>query len=232
MININIETLNMLERRIHETLSVQSQTRDTIRIIKAAELCGCSVSKISKFAKKLGFTNYKQYLDFLYGKTIPEANHSRELTRLRRFIEDFDHSKAKELVELIRRHEKIVLFGYGPSLLCAQYFEYRLRTCTDKTAIAAADELSVATMNDNKTLLLIFTVTGRFRSFADIYRNARQKGANVALIIEEYNTEIWNDCDKIFCLCPNAQSAGLRPYEKNRTILFIFMEEVIRELTA
>ena len=232
MININFEALNPLERKIHETLSTHSKTVESIRLTKAAQLCGCSVSKISKFAKKLGFSGYKQYLDFLYGKVLPEADTSCELTRLRKFIDAFDHGKAQELVELIRSHEKIVLFGYGPSLLCAQYFGYRLRTCTDKTAIAVPDELSVTTMTDEKTLLLIFTVTGTFRSFADIYRKAKRKSANVALIIEEYNTAICNDCDKIFYLSPKAQSADLFPYEKTRTVIFIFMEEIIRYLSS
>ncbi|MDA3956233.1 hypothetical protein, partial [Oceanispirochaeta sp.] len=108
MININFNTLNPLEKRIHDTLSTYSKTVDTIRITQAAEFCGCSVSKISKFAKKLGFINFKQYLDFLYGKDLTNVHQSSELVRIQNFIADFDREKVEEMIDLINSHEKIV----------------------------------------------------------------------------------------------------------------------------
>lgn len=232
MINIDFNALNPLERKIHATLSEHSKTVDNIRITRAAELCDCSVSKISKFAKKFGFTNYKQYLDFLYGRKLPETNQSSELARLQGVIKEFDHKKVDEMVELICDHDKLVLFGYGPSFICAQYLEYRLRTCTTKVTIAVPDSLSVASLIDEHTLLLVFTVTGTFQSFENIYLDTKQKGGDVAIIAEEYNTSLFNQGDKIFCLTKDAQPSHLRPYEKNRTVFFIFMEEVIRQLMA
>ncbi|SDQ15549.1 SIS domain-containing protein [Pseudovibrio sp. Tun.PSC04-5.I4] len=230
MIKIDFDALNPLELRIHSSLSEHSKTVDTIRIAEAANLCDCSVSKISKFAKKLGFSNYKQYLDFLYGKKLPETNHSSELTRLQHFIEGFDSTKVSEIAELINASDKLVLLGYGPSYLCAQYFEYKLKVCTNKVTIAVPDELSAFSMTDEKTLLLIFTVTGTFKSFEEIYQNTKEKGGDVAIIVEEYNPSIVKQFDKIFCLTNDTQPSDLRPYEKTRTLFFIFMEEVIREL--
>jgi DNA-binding MurR/RpiR family transcriptional regulator len=232
MININFDALNPLELEIHKILSAQCKIVDTIRITMAAELCGCSVSKISKFTKKLGFQNYKQYVDFLYGNDLKVERPSSELARLQDFISSFDRKKVDEMIELINSHDKIVLFGYGPSLLCAQYFEYRLRTCTSKVIIAVPDGLSVATMTDENSLLLIFTVTGSFQSFEDIYHDTKEKGCDVAIVVEEYNAALFSQCDKIFMLAKDPQSSDLQAYEKSRTIFFIFMEEVIQELTA
>lgn len=231
MININFNALNPLELEIHKILSAHSKTVETIRITRAAELCGCSVSKISKFSKKLGFSNYKQYIDFLYGKELKGNGRSSELVRIRNFVDDFDRQKVDEMIDLISGHDKIVLFGYGPSLLCAQYFEYRLRTCTNKAILAVPDGLSVASMTDENSLLLIFTVTGSFQSFEGIYRDTKEKGCEVAIIVEEYNSALFSQCDKIFMLAKEPQSGDLLPYEKSRTIFFIFMEEVIQELT-
>lgn len=180
MITIGFNLLNPLERTIHETLSEYSRTHETIRITEAAEVCQCSVSKISKFSKKLGFTNYKQYLDFLYGKEIEQIQKSSELTRLEHFIRDFDSQQVDEMIELIQSHEKIVLFGYGPSLVCAQYIEYRLRTCINKVIIAVSDDVSVASMTDENSLLLIFTVTGSFQSFEKIYHDTKAKGEKLS----------------------------------------------------
>lgn len=230
MINIDLSVLNPLEQKIHEKLIRHSKEFPNIKINDAAVLCDCSVSKISKFVKKFGFQNYKQYMDFLYGRELTAEQPSDELARIQKFIEHFDDKKVEELLELIERHEKIVLFGYGPSLICAQYFEYRLRTCTNKMIIAVADEISVASMTNESTLLILLTVTGRFQTFENIYNAAKQKGAEVALIVEEYNTELFQQCDRIFLLSEFNQPEDFLPYEKSRTVFFIFLEEVIQKI--
>lgn len=52
------------------------------------------------------------------------------------------------------------------------------------------------------------------------------------MIVEEYNTELFGQCDRIFWLCKYPQPATLQPYEKSRTVFFIFFEEIIQRLIA
>ncbi len=88
---IDLHTLNPLERHIHEVLLAQRDTKGTMRINQAAEICNCSVSKISKFVKKLGFHNYKQYMEFfLNGKDIIGYTSTNEIQRIRSFLDTFD----------------------------------------------------------------------------------------------------------------------------------------------
>ena len=230
MITIDFDALNPLEKQIHKQMIRHSKTMPTIRINQAAAACHCSVSKISKFVKKLGFSNYKQYLAFLYGKDIRAVNGSNELDRVKSFIDTFDPAMTNGLLSLIDSHDKIALFGYGPSLLCARYFEYRFRNCSDKTFMAVSDEVTLNNMMDGSTLLMIITETGRFLSFQDVYTAAKQKGCRVVIIAEEYNTGLFNQCDKIFCLSDTPQSNHLKPYEKSRTLFFIFLEEIVQRL--
>jgi len=96
--------------------------------------------------------------------------------------------------------------------------------------MAVSDEVTLNNMVDESTLLLIITETGRFCSFQDIYAGAKQKGGRVVIIAEEYNTELLNQCDKIFWLSPISQPTHLKPYEKSRTLFFIFFEEIIQRL--
>lgn len=230
MINVNVSNLNILEKQIFDKLQDYSKSNPRFRITKAAELCDCSVSKISKYVKKLGFPNFKQYLDFLYGIEQPKEAFSNELTRLKTFIDDFDSEMVDEFLELIQNHDKIVFFGYGPSLLCAQYFEYRLRTCSNKTIMAVSDEISVTSMVDETTLLVVLTVTGTFHSFEKVYNKAKSRGCEVAIVVEEYNTSLFEQCDKIFWLTKDSQPEHLKAYEKSRTVHFIFLEEVIQKI--
>jgi DNA-binding MurR/RpiR family transcriptional regulator len=157
MINLDLRSLNSLEETIHERMVVRSQSSTTIRIREAAELCGCSVSKISKFVKKLGFRNYKQYLDFLYGRLVDLTEDSDELERIKTFLDNFDKTMVDNLLALIDQYPKIVVFGYGPSMLCAQYFEYRFRNCSDKMVIAVNDEVTVDNIVNESTLLILLT---------------------------------------------------------------------------
>lgn len=232
MINVDFGKLNPLEIQIHNKLNEFAKSADTIRINTAAELCGCSVSKISKFVKKLGFSTYRQYLDFLGGREVPQVNLSNELTRIQQYLNDFNDALVDELLELMDRHNKIVLFGYGPSYLCAQYFEYRLRVVTNKIVIAVSEEMSVASISDKDTLVILLTVTGTFKSFEQIYTTSKSRGCEVAMVLEEYNTEVFNQCDRIFWLCKYPQAEKLLPYEKSRTVFFIFLEEVIQRIIA
>lgn len=230
MINMNTDNLNVLEKQIYEKLLDYSKSNPKFKITQAAQICDCSISKISKFVKKLGFSNFKQYLEFLYGEDISISENSNELNRIQSFIENFDSNLITEFLKLIESHDKIIFFGYGPSLLCAKYFEYRLMTCSNKIVMTVSDEISIASMMDKNTLIVILTVTGTFNSFEKVYADAKVNGCEVAIVVEEYNTSLFEQCDKIFWLSKTPQPSYLQPYEKTRTVFFIFLEEVILKI--
>lgn len=228
--NIDENHLNPLELQIHQTLSAFAQSTEVVRIGQAAEKCGCSVSKISKFVQKLGFDGYKQYMQFLQGREMPQEKESSELSRVRQYIDSFDESMVLELLELMESHNNIILFGYGPSFLCAQYFEYRLRIFSNKIIVALSDEISVASIADDNTLLIIMTVTGSFQSFQNVCAESKKKGCDVVIVAEEYNTNLFGQCDRIFWLSKYPQPSGLLAYEKTRTVFFLFFEEIIQQI--
>lgn len=232
MINIDFNKLNPLEKKISETLVIFSKNASTITINEAAEACNCSISKISKFVKKLGFNNYKQYLDFLYGKELPQKKSYVELDRIKNFIDDFDISLVDNFIELMNSYEKIILFGYGPSFICTQYFEYKLRIHTNKFVISVPDEVSAENLMDNKSLLVIFSTTGKFKSFDRINNIAKEKICETLLIIEEYNASLLTEYNNIFWLSKVPQPDYLKPYEKSRIVFFIFIEEVIQRIIS
>lgn len=231
MNSIDFNRINPFEQQIYDQLLASAKEHPSIKITQAAEICSCSMSKISTMVKKLGFSNYKQFMDFLYGREIPVKKTSSELERLKRFIDDFDSTLVDQFIELMEQHEKIILYGYGPSFICAEYFEYRLRTCSGKF-VQVGDEISFEAMVDQNTLVVVFTTTGTFRSFEDVYRMTKQKGGTVIIIMEEYNTDLLNHCDQIFWLCKYPQAEGLRPHEKSRTVFFIFVEEILHKLLS
>ena len=134
------------------------------------------------------------------------------------------------LLNCMNSYEKIILFGYGPSFIATQYFEYKLRINTNKFVIAVPDEISVESLLDDKSLLVIFSTTGKFKSFERINNLAKEKNCQVLLIVEEYNESLLTNYNKIFWMSKFLQPDNLKPYEKSRIVFFIFIEEVIQRI--
>lgn len=224
---LDINRLNTLEREIYETLTQYAQTNGTLKITEAAELCDCSTSKISKFVKKLGFENFKQFMSFTQGELPVQKKRSNELERIRNFTEHFDMNMVDAFISALAGHERIIILGYGPSYICAQYLEYKLRIHSHKNIVAVPDLISAQNQIDEDTLLVIFSTTGRFTSFSQICEETRQKGGDILLLVEEYYPELLNKYENIFFLTDSTQPVELKPHEKSRTLFFIFIEEVI-----
>lgn len=227
---IDRKKLNPLEQSIYEQLVAYAEENTGIKISEAALYCGCSVSKISKFVKKLGFENFKQFAAFLQGKEPEKKVCSSEMERIRQFTEEFDFHIVENFIEQMERHKKIIILGYGPSYYCAQYFEYKLRLQSDAFIIAVPDLVTAKELMDSATLLVILSATGHFTSFQEICEEARMKGCDTLMIVEEYHADLLEQYENVCFLTHSVQSPELKPYEKSRTVFFIFIEEVIFRL--
>ncbi|MDC7226951.1 MAG: SIS domain-containing protein [Spirochaetales bacterium] len=230
MINIDETKLNNLELKVLKTLSKYSKDNQAPKITEAAALCACSVSQVSKSIKKAGFDGYKQYMRYLYYDDNPQKEIPEELVRIRQFVEEFDVSLADELAKLIISHKKIILFGFGPSFICAQYIEYKLRLCINSFVDVPPDEQSLLNMLDEDSLLIILSTTGRYRSFNEITAKSNGRGADVVIISEEFNPNLMENNSRYIFLSRHNQSNLLEPHEKTRTTFFIFFEEVIKRI--
>lgn len=227
---IDLNKLNTLEYNIYKKLMLYTKDNKNLKISQAADLCECSPSKISKFVKKLGFDNFKQFVNFTKGLEPPSKEYSSELKRIQDFAESFDTKMVDAFVSLLDHHEKIILFGYGPSYICAQYFEYKLRIHSENFVVAIPDMITAMSQLDQTTLLVVFSTTGRFASFKTICDHAKEKNCDILLIVEEYHPQLLDEYDNIFFLTQTTQDPEMAPHEKSRVIFFIFIEEVILQL--
>jgi DNA-binding MurR/RpiR family transcriptional regulator len=230
MFKIDTTTLNDLDRSILDRIAAYSKEHPAPTITEAAAFCGSSASQVSKAVKKAGFGGYKSFIRYLYYGDQPKPETLDELERLKRALEDFDVSIVDEFVSLITSHDRILLFGYGPSSICAQYFEYKLRFCSSAFVSTAPDEQSAQSMLDRSSLLIIFTTTGQYRSFENLTLKAKSKGADVVVVSEEFNPLLMENCNRYFVLTAHKQSDSLKPYEKTRTLFFIFLEQAIQNI--
>lgn len=227
-----LEKLNELELSIHLQLQQHLQTNPDLKIIEASNLCQVSPSKISKFCQKIGFSNYKQYKEFVQTGKIASNSSSFELERLSNYIKSFDNKKATKLARLITKHDRIILHGIGPSLIAVEYFAYRLRIHTKKDIITTSDDFFINTNINNKTLAIIYSVTGTFRSFKPIINTCEGKKTEYIIVCEEQSNQPDFTNKKVLFLTDSTQDMHQLAYEKTRTIWFIFIEEVISKIVS
>lgn len=229
---IQLNRLNDLELRIHQQLTMESQEKPNLTITEAARLTEVSPSKISKLVKKMGFSGYKEYFRFLTGKELVKRKKmNSEFARIQEFMENFDESAVDYLVDLIQQSEKILLFGYGPTNFCMEYFEYKLNFTLNKNVIRVSQPTLIPDLLTKDSLLLIFSVAGKFASFDPLFEEAKKHQAKSLLVMEELNTDLSLDASEIIFLTKSHQDEQLKSHEKTRTILLMFIEEVIRKLS-
>lgn len=234
MINVNTNKLNEVELLVHNKLSKIIPNNANIKILEAANYCEVSPSKVSKLVRKLGFETFKQYKQFFSGQQIPIENkkNSSELDRLKNFIENFDSVLIDNFLDLFIKYDRIVLFGLGPSFIAIEYFAYKLTLVSGKNIFVAQNESYAQHLVDEETLLIVFSVTGKFTSYENLINGVKSRGANILMILEEYNTSLALEIDNIFYLTNSTQDENLLPFEKTRTTFFIFIEEIIARLMA
>ncbi|WP_316633896.1 SIS domain-containing protein [uncultured Flavobacterium sp.] len=225
---VNKDLLNSLEKNIYSILIKEIKQNNTLSIIDAASICGCSPSKISKFVQKLGFKNYKEYLAFISGNAFTVIPNENE--RLNKFLDNFNSEIIEHFAAYLQKFEKIILFGYGPSFIAGQYFEYKLRNLLEIPICAVAHETSINDLLSKNNLVIIFSVTGQFKSFKELYENVILKNSKVAFILEEGRTEFLETYDYTITLSNYLQNPELLPHEKTRTTFFAFIEAVIKQL--
>jgi DNA-binding MurR/RpiR family transcriptional regulator len=96
-----------------------------------------------------------------------------------------------------------------------------------KNIITTNDELTAKRFFRKGVLLVIFSATGRFKSFAGLNQEAKRKGCKVLLVLEEYNRGMLAEFSHVLFLTDSFQNESLKPYEKSRAVFFIFIGEVL-----
>lgn len=225
---MKLDKLNTLEKSIHEILTREIKNNNKLKIVDAALLCDVSPSKISKFITKLGFANYKQYRLYITGDQINYK--SSELVRIKSYINTFNYKKVEKLATIINQSERILLHGIGPSLICVDYFAYRLQLNTKHNIQTSSDYFYLENNLYRNSLLIIYTTTGTFSSFENLITLCKKKHAKYIIICEEHNEIAYVENKNIIYLTNDNQENKQLAFEKTRTLWFIYIEEVISYL--
>ena len=171
-------------------------------------------------------------MHYVSGKSEPKMPINEEFDRIRSFLESFDRGLVDYMVQQIMSYPRIILLGYGASYDALLYFESKLRILAHKNALTMQDDHSVINSLDENTLLMCFTLSGKYKSFDKVHAAAKEKGAYMMVVAEEYNLDVMRKYENVVLLTQTVQPYRWRFHEKSRIIFFILFEEVMRKIVG
>lgn len=203
-----------------------------MNISELAIFCGVSVSKISKYSKKLGFNGFK---DFIFQLKI-DYNNSRDKggafdyqkDKINLFFEDYNPEIVENIQNIIMNSNKIYLFGRGPSHNVCEYYTPRLRVATGKNFISDYDEylfdLDYFNQNENdKKTAIILTVSGKSKKVHEMLKICNDRNITTICISSYYNDKLAKNSTEYLSLI-NRKEVFDKSVIRGRTLFFIFLE--------
>ncbi len=228
--------LNSRDIEISHKIEENIKHIDDISIAKLADLCNVSPSKITKYAKKLGFNGFKELqFQLKQDKNFDTKNNSvieSERKKIEKFFNDISQESLDMLCKEISRANKIYLFGRGPSLKVCEYYTPRLRVATNKNIIANYDEYIFDLdylMEHPKKLMIVLTVSGKNNKVHEILKICKENNIKTICISAYKNDKLKKESDHHINLLDRKEVFDPSLY-KGRTLFYLFFEILTQEL--
>lgn len=230
------DELTATEIGISDTISEHLDEVPTLTITKLANLCGVSPSKITKYAKRLGFNGYKEFQYQLkndrYKTDDKGSAFEYQRDKILQFFDSFSTSKLEQLKQLIYTSDKTYLFGRGPSLRVCEYYEPRLRVAANKNIVSNYDEylfdLDVAHASSEQKLMIVLTVSGKSKKVSEVLQTSRKRNMKTVCISAYYNQKLETESDLYINLLDRKEIFD-KSLIRGRTLFYIYFEILTQE---
>ncbi|MCC0784448.1 MurR/RpiR family transcriptional regulator [Clostridioides sp. ES-S-0108-01] len=199
---------------------------EDITILELAEICYTSPSTISRFVKKLGYSNFNEFKM----KCIERKNLGTEILSdnvknisfnskndkdvlidlvdsinisLREFVEKLDLNEIDRLVNMIHNYEDIYFFGFHLSGYFMQHLQYNLFNLGKYVNFASQERSQerLANQTNENSLSIIFSVDGNFiRQKSQIFYSLKENRGKIVLVTQNPALKMASQCDYVIYL--------------------------------
>lgn len=228
--------LNSRDIEISHIIEDNIKNVENLSIAKLAELCNVSPSKITKYAKKLGFNGFKELqFQLKQDKNFKNKDNSiieSERLKIEKFFNDISQDDLDLLCKEISRANKIYLFGRGPSLKVCEYYTPRLRVATNKNIIANYDEYIFDLdylIEHPKKLMIVLTVSGKNNKVHEILKICKENNIKTICISAYKNDKLKKESNYHINLLDRKEVFDPSLY-KGRTLFYLYFEILTQEL--
>ncbi|MFA9464563.1 MAG: MurR/RpiR family transcriptional regulator [Velocimicrobium sp.] len=192
IIEANYGNMTMVEKNIANFFISNKEEKDFSAKSIAEELF-VSESSLSRFAKKMGYLGYREFIYHYQDTFLKEEVRVQEDTKevlntyqelLNKSYSLINEEQLARVVTLISKKKRIYVYGLGSSGLVAQEFKLRfMRLGLDVEAITDFHQLMMNAVRLNKECLVIgISLSGSTKEIIDSLLQAKEKEATTIFI--------------------------------------------------
>ena len=201
IIDLHFEELTELEQEIARYFLQAETIQDDLSSQQVTQKLHISQAALTRFAKKCGFTGYREFVfQYQHQASKPDTHshkHSpltkrvlRSYSNLREQTQDLiDEAQLERVAQLIENAERVYFFGTGSSGLIAREMKLRfMRLGVVCEALTDQDGFAWTTsIMDENCLVLGFSLSGTTQSVLDSLLDAKEMGAKTILFTSAPN---------------------------------------------
>ena len=201
IIDLHFEELTELEQEIARYFLQVDTIVDDLSSQQVTQKLHVSQAALTRFAKKCGFTGYREFVFQYQHQANKQDTHShkhspltkrvlRSYSNLREQTQDLiDEEQLERVAQLIDNAERVYFFGTGSSGLIAREMKLRfMRLGVVCEALTDQDGFAWTTsIMDENCLVLGFSLSGTTQSVLDSLLDAKEMGAKTILFTSAPN---------------------------------------------
>ena len=201
IIDLHFEELTELEQEIARYFLQTETIQDDLSSQQVTQKLHISQAALTRFAKKCGFTGYREFVFQYQHQDSKQDTHShkhspltkrvlRSYSIMREQTQDLiDEEQLERIAQLIDDAERVYFFGTGSSGLIAREMKLRfMRLGVVCEALTDQDGFAWTTsIMDENCLVLGFSLSGTTQSVLDSLLDAKEMGAKTILFTSAPN---------------------------------------------
>ena len=201
IIDLHFEELTELEQEIARYFLQSDTIQDDLSSQQVTQKLHISQAALTRFAKKCGFTGYREFIFQYQHQANKQDTHShkhspltkrvlRSYSNIREQTQDLiDEAQLERVAQLIENAERVYFFGTGSSGLIAREMKLRfMRLGVVCEALTDQDGFAWTTsIMDENCLVLGFSLSGTTQSVLDSLLDAMEMGAKTILFTSAPN---------------------------------------------
>ena len=201
IIDLHFEELTELEQEIARYFLQAETIQDDLSSQQVTQKLHISQAALTRFAKKCGFTGYREFVfQYLHQASKPDTHSHKHSPLTKRVLRSYsimreqtqdliDEEQLERVAQLIDDAERVYFFGTGSSGLIAREMKLRfMRLGVVCEALTDRDGFAWTTsIMDENCLVLGFSLSGTTQSVLDSLLDAKEMGAKTILFTSAPN---------------------------------------------
>lgn len=234
IIDLHFEELTELEQEIARYFLQPETIQDDLSSQQVTQKLHISQAALTRFAKKCGFTGYREFVFQYQHQASKQDTHSHKHSPLTKRVlrsysimrehtqELIDEAQLERVAQLIDDAERVYFFGTGSSGLIAREMKLRfMRLGVVCEALTDQDGFAWTTsIMDENCLVLGFSLSGTTQSVLDSLLDAKDMGAKTIL----FTSSPSKDCQaytETVLVASHSQSSYIQRISAQLPMLFL-----------